>query len=108
MTWDDHGIPPESHARCDEALATMMMALDEAGSAEAAQTVFREALFRVFELPKRTPEFQASYLHQTPEAEPCPTCLGAGKVDDRGFALVGQPFFDTKPCPACQIPSSSE
>jgi hypothetical protein len=22
-------------------------------------------------------------------------------LDDRGFALVGQPFFDTQPCPSC-------
>jgi thymidylate synthase (FAD) len=33
--------------------------------------------------------------------EPCGGCNGLGKVDDRGFKLVGQPFFDSKPCPKC-------
>lgn len=31
----------------------------------------------------------------------CDHCFGQGVVDDRGFALRGQPYFDTKPCPAC-------
>jgi hypothetical protein len=31
----------------------------------------------------------------------CPACLGLGVVDDRGFPLLGQPYFDTVPCPAC-------
>ena len=31
----------------------------------------------------------------------CEACGGVGKLDDRGFQLVGQPFFDTQPCKAC-------
>lgn len=33
--------------------------------------------------------------------EDCPKCEGKGKTDDRGFALKGQPMFDTKVCEAC-------
>lgn len=32
---------------------------------------------------------------------PCPVCDGKGEVDDRGFPLRGQPYFDTKPCSRC-------
>lgn len=31
----------------------------------------------------------------------CTRCLGLGIVDDRGFVLVGQPYFSTQPCPEC-------
>lgn len=34
--------------------------------------------------------------------EECTKCLGLGVVDDRGWALVGQPYFCTKPCPECR------
>lgn len=32
----------------------------------------------------------------------CPKCLGYGVLDDRGFQLVGQPYFCTQPCPQCK------
>lgn len=32
----------------------------------------------------------------------CAVCRGQGVTDDRGFALVGQPFFDTKTCESCR------
>ena len=31
----------------------------------------------------------------------CKKCDGQGIVDDRGWALMGQPFFDTQTCPKC-------
>lgn len=31
----------------------------------------------------------------------CSRCLGIGRLDDRGFQLVGQPYFDTQACSAC-------
>jgi hypothetical protein len=38
--------------------------------------------------------------HPRPRGD-CPTCLGIGRLDDRGFQLVGQPYFDTQRCKAC-------
>lgn len=32
---------------------------------------------------------------------PCTKCGGLGMVDDRGFALQGQPYFDTQDCMVC-------
>lgn len=31
----------------------------------------------------------------------CGRCWGKGVLDDRGYRLQGQPFFDTQPCPTC-------
>jgi thymidylate synthase (FAD) len=33
--------------------------------------------------------------------KPCEQCDGKGETDDRGFALRGQPFFQTEKCRAC-------
>lgn len=31
----------------------------------------------------------------------CHQCLGLGVVDDRGYPLLGQPFFAKQSCPRC-------
>lgn len=33
---------------------------------------------------------------------PCRDCDGIGLLDDRGFPLRGQPYFDTQTCPTCK------
>ena len=36
------------------------------------------------------------------EPATCTRCLGKGALDDRGFALRGQVFYETQTCQACK------
>lgn len=51
------------------------------------------------------PDFSAVFKPSDRPVEPargnCSRCLGIGRLDDRGFQLVGQPYFDTQACGGC-------
>ena len=59
--WKDAGLTEEGAARADAAIDRMTALVAEIGDDAVARSIFHEALFRVFELPKRTHAFQTKY-----------------------------------------------
>jgi len=60
-TWKAHGIYGNFDV-LDKALVIMIAALKELNSVELCESVFKEAKFQVYELPKRTKKYQQDYL----------------------------------------------
>ena len=60
----DAGIAEEATSRAKMTLKHLMLACRAAGNADFVRLVLREAEFRVFELSKRTEEYQLEYLKE--------------------------------------------
>jgi len=58
----DAGIGAAGAKLAEEALPLLMRACSVLGDPGFAERVLREAEFRVFELPRRSPAFQKKYL----------------------------------------------
>lgn len=66
---------------------------------EPAVSPLRTMLEGVVKLA-RTSEPMSVYAEMIAKLS-CTRCDGLGIIDDRGWALRGQPFFCTQPCPTC-------
>jgi hypothetical protein len=62
--WKDAGLDPEGARIADEALPFMMKAVEAAASRSLAESVLQEALFRYFDLPRRTIVWREKYLKE--------------------------------------------
>jgi len=47
-------------------------------------------------------------MNDSKQQKECPACEGVGVVDDRGYPLRGQPFFDTEECTECKGTGKAE
>lgn len=67
--WRACGLTPEGMKIAEEAMATMLKAVELAGSRDLALAVTDAAIFQVYELPKRAADFQAKFRWAPPSSE---------------------------------------
>lgn len=80
-----------THVRVDEFARWVMTT---GGEEQVGVSLFFQ--FQILEAIKK-----AELISFSKEPATCERCAGKGALDDRGFALRGQVFFETKTCPMC-------
>jgi len=61
--WKSHGLTEKGAEKAEAVLDLMKVAVDKAGSEQLADIVFKEAVFQIFELKTRDPQFVEKYLN---------------------------------------------